>query len=299
MSAHTPRLPKYRRHSSGQARVTLNGKDILLGAYGSAASKEAYRRAVGEWLETGGKAAPKAEAAPLSISELILAYWKYATDYYGYGVSGDPKDSYCMRNALRVVKELYGRTPAADFGPLTLKACRSTMLTKDWSRTYTNVQINRIRRMFRWGAGEELLPGAVYQNLRSVAGLRRGKSAARETERIRPAPPGDIEAAIPVMPPAVAAMGRLQLLTGCRPAEACRLRPIDLDMTNPACWVYRPERHKTEHHGHDRMVLIGPKAQQVLLPFIGVKLDAYCFCPAASESQRNAVRRRRDERQFV
>jgi integrase len=290
MSAHTPRLPKYRKHSSGQARVTLDGKDFLLGAYGSAASQEAYRRKVAEWLETGGKAAHGADAPPLSVNELILAYWKHAAAYYGYGIDGDRKDSYCLRDALRVVKELYGRTPARDFGPLALKACRSLMLAKDWSRNYANAQVDRIRRMFRWAAEEELLPGAVYQNLRSVAGLRRGKSAARETAKIRPAPPADVEAALPFMPPAVAAMVRLQLLTGCRPAEVCRLRPIDLDMTNPACWVYRPEKHKTEHLGRDRMVFIGPKAQQVLLPFLGTKVDAYCFCPAASEQRRNAER---------
>jgi integrase len=290
MSAHTPRLPKYRKHSSGQARVTLDGKDFLLGAYGSAASQEAYRRKVAEWLETGGKGAHQADAAPLSINELILSYWKHAADYYGYGVDGDKKDSYCLRDALRVVKELYGRTPARDFGPLALKACRTAMLAKDWSRNYANAQVDRIRRMFRWAASEELLPGAVYQNLRSLAGLRRGKSAARETAKVRPAPAADVEVALPFMPAAVAAMVRLQLLTGCRPAEVCRLRPIDLDMTNPACWVYRPEKHKTEHHGHDRMVFIGPKAQQVLLPFIGVKVDAYCFCPAESEKARNAER---------
>jgi hypothetical protein len=31
-----PRIPTYRRHNSGQARVTLDGKDHLLGPYDSA-----------------------------------------------------------------------------------------------------------------------------------------------------------------------------------------------------------------------------------------------------------------------
>ena len=62
-------------------------------------------------------------------------------------------------------------------------------------------------------------------------------------------------------------------------------------MTNPACWVYRPEKHKTEHHGHDRMVFIGPKGQEIVRPFLGTKLDAYCFCPGESELRRNAARR--------
>jgi site-specific recombinase XerD len=80
------------------------------------------------------------------------------------------------------------------------------------------------------------------------------------------------------------------------------LRPIDLDTSRPACWVYRPGsdqgphgQHKTAHHGHERMVLVGPKAQEVLRPFLGTKLDAYCFCPAESE-RRRAVKRREARR---
>jgi len=32
------------------------------------------------------------------------------------------------------------------------------MITKDWSREYINAQVDRIRRMFRWAAEEEMLP---------------------------------------------------------------------------------------------------------------------------------------------
>jgi integrase len=93
-------------------------------------------------------------------------------------------------------------------------------------------------------------------------------------------------------------MVRLQLLTGCRPAEVCLLRPVDIDMGDPSCWVYRPGsdhgthgKHKTAHHGHERMVFLGPRAQEVLRPHLGTKVDAYCFCPAESEARRNAARR--------
>src|SRR5262249_37414538 len=75
------------------------------------------------------------------------------------------------------------------------------------------------------------------------------------------------------------------------PAEVCILRPVDIDMKEPTCWVYRPERHKTEHHDRERLVLIGPRAQEVLRPYLGTRVDAYCFSPARSESQRNAERR--------
>src|SRR5262245_87846 len=37
-------IPKLRPHSSGQARVTIEGKDYLLGPNGSPQAEEAYRR---------------------------------------------------------------------------------------------------------------------------------------------------------------------------------------------------------------------------------------------------------------
>ena len=43
------RVPSYRKHSSGQARVTINGKDYLLGPYGSRERKEACGRLIAEY----------------------------------------------------------------------------------------------------------------------------------------------------------------------------------------------------------------------------------------------------------
>ncbi len=91
---------------------------------------------------------------------MILCYWKHAAAYSGFTEDADRGDAYSLRDALRVLKELYGRTPARDFGPLALKASRTAMLAKDWSRTYANAQVDRVLRMFRWAAEEELLPGA-------------------------------------------------------------------------------------------------------------------------------------------
>ena len=45
----TLRVPTYRRHkATGQAVVTLNGRDIYLGRWGTKASKTEYRRLIGE-----------------------------------------------------------------------------------------------------------------------------------------------------------------------------------------------------------------------------------------------------------
>jgi integrase len=197
-----------------------------------------------------------------------------------------------------VVRQLYGQTRALDFGPLALKPCRHKMVAKGWSRSYVNAQIDRVRRMFKWTTAEEQIPIAVHHALQAVEGLRRGKTGARETQRVKPVDPAHVEAALPHMPTPVQGMVRFQQLTSCRPTEACLLRTLDLDMSNPSCWVYRPGSdqgehgdHKTAHHGHDRIILIGPRAQEVIRPFLKPDLTAYLFCPKDATQERSEKRR--------
>jgi integrase len=96
----------------------------------------------------------------------------------------------------------------------------------------------------------------------------------------------------------IAAMVQVQLLTGMRLGEVCRLRGCDLDMTGPV-WLYRPGsdqapegQHKTAHHGHGRTVAIGPKAQSIIRPFLKLDTRAYLFSPREAMEERNAERRR-------
>jgi integrase len=290
------RTPSYCHHkASGQAVVRINGKDHYLGTYGSPESHAEYDRLIAEWLSHGRTLACATIHDGLSVNELALAHWHWAVAYYRWG----KRDGQCLKYALRVIKNLYGHTPAHEFGPRALKACRQRMIEMNWSRTYTNSQVNRLRRVFRWAAEEELLPGSVYQDLKAVAGLQLGRTEARETKKVKPVAEAHVETTLPLMPPTVQAMVKFQLLTGCRPAEVCKVRPLDLDMSNPSCWIYQPGsdqgphgKHKTSHLGHDRLILIGPKAQEVLRPYLGTKLDACCFPPLVAEAKRSAKRRK-------
>lgn len=99
-----------------------------------------------------------------------------------------------------------------------------------------------------------------------------------------------VEATLPHLQPIVADMVRLQRLTGARPAEICILRPCDVDRSGDV-WAYRPAHHKTEHHGQERVIFIGPKAQAVLLPYLLRASGAHCFSPKESEGKHNAQRR--------
>ena len=157
---------------------------------------------------------------------------------------------------------------------------------------YCNCLIDSIKRMFKWAVAQELLPvSRSTRPWRTVArpaqwasrGHVRRSRSSRSTDEV-------VDATLPYLPAVVADMVRLHRLTGCRPAEVCILRPCDVD-TSEAVWSYRPESHKTEHHGRDRVIFIGPKGQDVLRPYLLRDKTAYCFVPAESERKRNAMRR--------
>lgn len=148
----------------------------------------------------------------------------------------------------------------------------------------------KIVRVFKWAVGEELVPVTTYQALAAVPGLRKGRTSAPDHLPVGPIPESAVQATLPHLPPIVADMVLIQRLTGCRPGELVILRPCDIDR-NGEVWAYRPESHKTEHHGRERIIYIGPKAQAILRPYLLRAAEAYCFSPAESEKNRRAEQR--------
>jgi integrase len=280
------RAPRYRLHKpTGQAVVTIDGRDIYLGKYRSAASREAYRRIVGEWMQHGGKLPPATDAA--TVTEVIVSYTEFASGYYVKDKKPG-KEVWMIKSALKIVRELYGRTRAAEFGPLALKAVREVMIRNDWCRNHINRQVGRIKRCFKWATENEMIPGTVYESLRCVAGLKRGRTTARETSKVKPISDADILTTMEHLPAVVADMVQLQRLTGARPGEICDIRPGDINRKGDV-WEYVPESHKTEHHDRPRVIFIGAKAQRILLPYLLRAADAYCFSPREADGKRRAA----------
>lgn len=278
-------VPKYRLHkASGQAVVTIQGRVHYLGPWQSKASQLEYDRLIGEWLAAGRPQVTTPVETDVTVIELIAAYWTFAQSYYVK--NGEPTGTIPgIKVALRILRETYGHTSAVDFGPLALKSLQAKMIDLGHSRRYINDNIDRIRRAFKWAASEQLIPSSVHQSLLTVPGLRKGRTQAKEMEPVQPVGESAIEATLPHLPPIVADMVRLQRLTGCRPGEVRLIRPCEID-TSGEIWVYRPGTHKTEHHGRERVIFIGPQAQEVLLPYLLRDSESYCFSPAEGERKR-------------
>ncbi len=290
------KIPGYRLHKpTGQAVVRLDGRDIYLGKHETEASREKYRRVVAEWLSGTPQAARPTTVAPArpTVDELILAHWHHAETFYRRPDGTQTAEFAKIKLACRPLRQLYGTTAAEDFGPRAFKALRCSMVDSGLCRRTVNQRLGIVVRVFRHGVESEMIPASVYQTLKSIAALRAGRSAARESKRVAPAPDADVEAIRPHVARQVWAMIELQRLTGMRSGEATIMRGGDIDRSGPV-WKYTPSRHKGEVHGRDRVIFLGPKAQEVVLPWLTPDPTAFLFQPreAVAESRERRNRER-------
>jgi len=228
---------------------------------------------------------PPVPAQQITIAELVNQYLNWADGYYvknGHPTA-EPSDIRC---AVRPLLKLYGRTPVREFGPRGLKSVRQEMIETGWARRHINKQVERIKRMIKWAVADETIPPSSYHALQAVAGLKYGRCKAHDNPPVQPAPIELVKAARRHVSRQVAAMIDLQLLTGARPGEIVQLRPCDVDRSDQKVWQYRPREHKTQHHGRDRIIFLGPQAQKVLSPFLLRDPESHCFSPIEAERER-------------
>lgn len=194
--------------ATGRSFVIIAGRQYYCGKLGTQAAQDRYDQLIAAWIGAGrpasidltgtaaarpslGDSAPTPVGRPpaaapaddddgISVEELIDGFWTFAQAYHRKADGTPSTELSVLVGPLRILRRLYGDTPAARFGPLALKACRAEMIRLDWSRRSINKQCSRIRSVFKWGVENEQVPPDVLAKLKAVAGLRIDRSDARE-----------------------------------------------------------------------------------------------------------------------
>lgn len=315
------RPPKYCLHrGTKQAVVSIGGRRVYLGPYGSQQSHQKYRQVIDEWNRHRHEQAPPGHPSPaekrlaevftaaslrskwrsglpVTIDELVFVYRRHANSYYVKN-GKVTREAGLIEEVTGLLGKQHGRTPLEEFGPVDLDTFRESLIDDlDWSRKFLNKQIVRLVAMFKWAARKEICSSRVHEQLKTLGGLKKGRTRARESDGVSCVDDAVVEKTLPALPPVVAAMVRFQRLTGLRPGEVCELRPCDLDRSG-SVWFYRPPSHKTEHHDRDRVAPVGPQAQGVLTPYLERGSEDYCFSPSESveQARRKASAARRTPR---
>ncbi len=263
-----------KRHKRGSAYCRYQGKCHWFGRYRTRETQDRFE----SWLMTiqadeqiADRLHPQTTLLALASAFMVHAEIHYRKD-------GEPTgESENVRLALRKLCEMYGKLPVDQFGPKLLKSVQQAMIDDGLARSTINGRINRIRRVFKWGVSEQLVPESVFRSLQTVPGLQAGRTAARESAPVQPVPELRFLAVQPFVSRPIWGLIQFMLLTGARPGEAVRLRCCDIEAESDV-WVYRPDKHKTQHHGRSRVVMIGPKTQSLLAEF-GGRDTGYVFKP--------------------
>jgi integrase len=302
----TPKIPEIRFHKgNGSAYVYVRGKVQYLGAARqderrkkngrplvilTAAGRAKYKQVIDDLLGGSTVVGPgrpdmashfaPARAPGLSVVELADAYFDYAADRYQK--EGKPTGHFGkVRIAVGLLDERFGDLAAAEFRPKHLRQLQCELAAQGYARSYVDDLVNAARSAFKWAAREELIPGSLVHDLECVQAVEPGRTAAREPSGKEPVPDKTVEETLPHLPRIVADMIRFHRCVGCRPSEVCIIRPCDIDRCGDV-WLYRPTRHKAQHLGHDRVLPVGPKAQDVLRPYLLRSAEVFCFVPAES-----------------
>lgn len=216
------------------------------------------------------------QRGPITIANVAVAWLEYAEEHY----ESKAEREHCKSAVEFLIGQ--GDDPAAEFGPAKLAIIRAAMLQRPtWSRRYVARQIARIRRMFRWAAGREMVPASVAAGLAMLDPI---KVEPREVRR--PPPPLDIARTLAELPPTLTAMIWLQILTGCRPQAVCGMTSADVDRSATP-WEWRPPQHKKAWRGADLVIWLGPQAREVVAPFLAGEPSVPCFSPRVAERERS------------
>ena len=273
---------------SGQAVFYHQGKRHYLGAWPNhpGTPPEAVTNAFNSIVARiclGEKIAPEKPAAPskagLTLAMLMDAWLEWAEKRY---LSQRTRANLYFQ--VRPLFDLFRDEPASSIGPLRVAEAQRLMASKGKTRQGINDATGFIRQMFAWGVAQELIEPDQLARLKAMQPLRRGAIEAPESPPREAVPLELVETTLPHLSPTVAAMVRLQLLTGMRPNEVCQLTLAEIDRTDPKCWVYRPTHHKMAHLGRFRAVPLVPEAIAILTPFL--RADGLPLFSPADEVER-------------
>lgn len=311
---HADALPAMRHHRrSGNARVRIGGIEHWLGPWGTADARLRYDELIASWIASGRKSVEAAKRVPcpapaalevelptstdVTVGELARA-WIASIERERAGKhkrASNWNGAIAAARALRSVAAM----PAREFGPRALQEVRRRLVDTPFvrkrrlpdgtesfvsiprSRRYVNDTIGRVRQLFNWAVGLELIPPERAYALSRVRALPLGQG--RETDRRTEVSVEAVNATLPHLTDEARAIVLFIRWTACRPSEACRLRMMDVHDRDRATWRYRPPMHKTAHRGHHHDVPIGRQARAILEEHAeGRSDDEYVFDPRRS-----------------
>ncbi|QQE12323.1 tyrosine-type recombinase/integrase [Planctomycetota bacterium] len=220
----------------------------------------------------------------MKLEQLIKQYEDHAREYYRKPKSGRlTSEVASIKQATSQLITFCGNIHIEELRPLKLRGFMDSLVRRGNSRKTINDKIDRIRRMYRWAASYEMIqPEHVYA-LKQVPRLQRGRTRAKENRTIEPVPAKDLIKSMLHMDKTMRNMVRVHYLTGMRPSELLTMRWENITYEN-GILLYRPNEHKTDWRGTERIVPLGRRVQKLIgygdtgYVFTNIRGQQYTIC---------------------
>ena len=293
--------PSLRYHISGQSIVTIQGRTFYLGKHNSPEALARYGALVVRYQRNGLKLPADFELSsldpivsamlgdmfsmeptdqgnhPVMVRHITASFRERAKVRYAESHA----ELHRMNQVCDALDKHDGDLKASEYGPLALQKQRQRWIDEKLARTYCNRLTNIVVRIWKYAVSQELVDETNWRRLKSVEPLRIGQTEAHETDPVKPAVLDDVRKTAEQLSPVLKAMIRIQVQTGMRPGELCKMRPCDIDRSG-AEWIYRPAKHKTASKGKTKAVPIMGDARDALTDYMNRDPEAFCFSPRES-----------------
>lgn len=251
------KLPKYcgPHCPSGRGYAWVDRKPVYFpGPHGSPQSLRGYRKL----LE---KLAGKVQTVGTSLSTVADLCEAWLSE--GEKVLSAKSYAHYLKLTENIIEAGMSAYLTADFGPRRVKEFRESLIAKGLARSTINQRVSRLKKMFKWGASEEMVPPDVVSAIYCVSGLVRGQTDAPEPRKVMPVNWTQVQKTMEHLSITVRNMILLQWDTGMRSGNLCSLKMEEID-TSDSIWVYRPESHKNSWRGKGLAIAIGAAGQHAI-----------------------------------
>ena len=185
---------------------------------------------------------------------------------------------YKYNKMMLLIEERWGDEDSSEFGPLKFQQLRDELNKKKPARSYLNELMTMLIRIMRHGVSMELYPPEKLSALQAVKPLR--PDQCRPDQPKKKVTLEQVLEAVAVLPDPLNDMVMLQVLTGARPSELFTLMPKEIEQRDEV-WLIVKQRHKTLHHGKQRVLVAVGQAKGILqrridgLPFVNARGKAW------------------------
>ena len=221
-----------------------------------------------------------------TLDSVIGEFLSWADTYYRRADGTPTREAENCEYALRDLRAHCGKKGIDDVVYEDILQTREILIASGLSRPTINQRVGIWKRFFAWALENRKCQATTKAEVWAITSLKKNRTPAPEGRQVQPVSHYDVKHTLPYLTLSLAAMVQVHELTGMRPGEICAMRACDIEIRRTV-WVYRPAHHKTAHKDKVRVVVIGPRAQALLSPYMHDVNDTECiFSPMKSQTER-------------